>query len=196
MCESPWERAGELEYGPNDTTTETSLPCVPHYCMSISCFVFIDARLAEVHSVFWVIRRRSRDGVHLGSRVARRGTPRIREKINADAPAVRAAISTARLARLRSGIPQSPRASALPATVSNRPPSEASAGGPERNKNCLPNFAAKPPIKSGASAYGTAEACRAPTRIDRRGRSASPTIRLATRSRVTTGGTGRSALPV
>src|SRR5918995_6343576 len=65
MCESPRDRGGELEYGPNDTTTETALPCVPHYWVSISSFVFIDIRLAEVHSVFWAIRRRSRDGVHL-----------------------------------------------------------------------------------------------------------------------------------
>jgi hypothetical protein len=185
------------EYGPNDMTTETALPGAPHYWVLISSFVFIDACLAEVHSVFWAIRRRSRNGVHLRSAGDRRCALRILEKSSADAPAARAApMATAHLARLRSGIPQSPRASALPATVSNRPPSEASAGGPERNKKCLPNLAAKRPVRSAASAYGTAEACRAPTRIDRRGCSASPTIRSTTRSGVTTGGTGRSALPV
>jgi hypothetical protein len=197
MGESHRERGGDLEYGLNDMTTETALPGAPHYWASISSFVFIDTRLAEVHSVFWAIRRRSRNGVHLRSARARRCAPRIRENSSADAPAARAApMATASLARLRSGIPQSPRASALPATVSNRPPSEAFARGPERNKKCLPNLAARRPVRSGASAYGTAEVCRAPTRIDRRGRSASPTIRSATRSGVTTGGTGRSALPV
>jgi hypothetical protein len=59
MGESPQERGGELEYGPNDMTTETTLPGAPRYWVSISSFVFIDTRLAEVHSVFWAIRRRS-----------------------------------------------------------------------------------------------------------------------------------------
>jgi hypothetical protein len=197
MGESPRERAGELEYGPKDMTTETALPGAPHYWASISLFVFIDTRLAEVHSVFWAIRRRSRNGVHLRSAGARRSALRILEKSSADAPAATAApIATARLARLRSGIPQSPRASALPATVSNRPPSVASAAGPERNRKRPPNLAARRPVESGASAYGTAEACRAPTRTDRRGRSARPTICSATRSGGTTGGTGRKVLPV
>ena len=55
MGESPRERGGELEYGPNDMTTETALPGAPHYWALISSFVFIDTRLAEVYSVFWVI---------------------------------------------------------------------------------------------------------------------------------------------
>ena len=72
MGESPRERAGELEYGPNDMTTETALPGAPHYWVSIYCFAFIDACLTEVHSVFWAIRRRSRNGVYLRSAGARR----------------------------------------------------------------------------------------------------------------------------
>jgi hypothetical protein len=105
-------------------------------------------------------------------------------------------MATARLARLRSGIPQPPRTSAFAGTVSNKPPSVASAGGPERNRKRLPLLAARRPVGSGASAYGTAEACRTPTRTDRRGLSARLTIYSATRSGGTTGGTGRNARPV
>jgi hypothetical protein len=72
MGESSRERGGELEYGPNNMTTETALPGAPHYWALISSFVFIDTRLAEVHSVFWAIQRRSRDDVHLRSAGARR----------------------------------------------------------------------------------------------------------------------------
>ncbi len=84
-------------------------------------------------------------------------------------------MATARLAHLRSGISQPPRISGSAGTVSNKPPSEASAGGPERNRKRLPNLAARRPVGSGASAYGTADVCSAPTRTDRRGRSARPT---------------------
>ena len=50
---------------------------------------------------------------------------------------------------------------------------------------------------SGASANGTDSAAfDAPTRTDRRGRSARPTISSATRSGDTTGGTGLRARPV
>ena len=72
----------------------------------------------------------------------------VRERSTADAPARAAAMATARLARLRSGIPQPPRTSAFAGTVSNKPPSDASDGGPERNR--------KRPVRSGASVYGTA----------------------------------------
>ena len=72
---------------------------------------------------------------------------RVRKSNTADVPVTRAAaMATARLARLRSGIPQSPRTSAFAGTVSNKPPSEASDGGPERNRKRPPNLAARHPV--------------------------------------------------
>jgi hypothetical protein len=147
-----------------------------------------NARLAEVNPALLVIPRHSRDGGYLRSARVRRSAWRVREKNTADAPAARAVPrATARLTRLRPDIPQPPRTSALPVTVSNRPPSVASAGDPERNRKRPPNLAQRRPVGSGASAYGTTEACRAPTRTDRRGRSARPPIRSATRSGVDRG---------
>ena len=81
-------------------------------------------------------------------------------------------MATVRLARLRSGVSQSPRASALPATVPKRPPSESDAAGPEPNRKRPPNRATSLPAASGAIVYGRASALSAPTRADRRGRSA------------------------
>ena len=52
----------------------------------------------------------------------------------------------ARLAHLRSRISQSPRTSASAGTVSNKPPSDASDGGPERNRKRPPNLAARHPV--------------------------------------------------
>ncbi len=104
-------------------------------------------------------------------------------------------MATARLAHLRSGIPQPPRISGSAGTVSNKPPSEASAGGPERNRKRLPNLAARRPVGQARARTGPpmcAAHLHAPTDA-----AAAPGRHLLGHTLGgTTGGTGRSARPV
>ena len=91
-------------------------------------------------------------------------------------------MTTARLARARSGMPYQPRTAASVWTGSNKPPSVVSAGGPECSKKRLASRPTRRLVVSGASAYGTATAFDAPTRRDLRDRSVRPKICSATRS--------------